>query len=94
MPPLFSYENLQQKQFPTIQFTLAAANGTAEYTASFGITICHKTRKNDRFQHILTTQNKTILVIGAAEYIGSPTCVALLIQKYTVVTIDNLSSSP
>ncbi|MFJ2986684.1 UDP-glucose 4-epimerase GalE [Collimonas sp. NPDC087041] len=40
----------------------------------------------------MTTINKTILVTGAAGYIGSHICVALLTQKYTVVAIDNLSN--
>ncbi|HJV88144.1 MAG TPA: UDP-glucose 4-epimerase GalE [Noviherbaspirillum sp.] len=37
--------------------------------------------------------NKTILVTGAAGYIGSHTCVELLASGYSVVALDNLCNS-
>lgn len=37
--------------------------------------------------------NKTILVTGAAGYIGSHTCVELLSAGYSVIAVDNLSNS-
>lgn len=37
--------------------------------------------------------NKTILVTGAAGYIGSHTCVELLSAGYSIVAVDNLSNS-
>ncbi|KAF3996073.1 UDP-glucose 4-epimerase GalE [Glaciimonas immobilis] len=39
------------------------------------------------------TKNKTILVTGAAGYIGSHTCVELLLSGFDVVGIDNFSNS-
>ena len=39
------------------------------------------------------TNPKTILVTGAAGYIGSHTCVELLSAGYAVVAVDNLSNS-
>ena len=39
------------------------------------------------------TQNKTILVTGAAGYIGSHTCVELLAAGFDVVALDNLCNS-
>jgi UDP-glucose 4-epimerase len=39
------------------------------------------------------TLNKTILVTGAAGYIGSHTCVELLSAGYAVVALDNLCNS-
>ncbi|MQQ99355.1 UDP-glucose 4-epimerase GalE [Glaciimonas soli] len=39
------------------------------------------------------TYNKTILVTGAAGYIGSHICVELLAEKYQVIAVDNLCNS-
>ncbi|WP_442781826.1 UDP-glucose 4-epimerase GalE [Collimonas fungivorans] len=41
----------------------------------------------------MTIKNNIILVTGAAGYIGSHICAALLSEKYSVLAVDNLSNS-
>ena len=41
----------------------------------------------------ITLHDKSILVTGAAGYIGSHTCIELLESGYNIIALDNLSNS-